>query len=78
MVALAIICSNSYFLLPFALVQANPSNIDSQLMAACREVPPSINKIMPLVQASPSSVRAHNKDGELPLHIACLNGASLM
>lgn len=51
--------------------------IDEELLQTCSHAPISFQKVQSLVQQYPSAAKATNSKGDLPLHLACFNGASL-
>lgn len=51
--------------------------IESQLMDACSQEPPSLARIKAIVDQHPDAMKVKNEDGEGPLHIVCHKGGSL-
>jgi len=48
-----------------------------ELLLACSHSPVDLNAVRSIIQKYPSSVKATNNKGDLSLHLACYNGASL-
>lgn len=58
-------------------LQEQQEVIAAELFHACSTEPVSFSSIQSLLQQYPSSIQSKNKNGNIPLHLACFHGASL-
>ena len=58
-----------------SLINKKPK--ENPLVLACRAKPQSLEQIKLLLDEHPEHLQYTTKDGEVPLHIACQNGASM-